>query len=84
MFCVYVLYSRNSGRIYIGQTSNLIERFKSHNVLGKKGFTLRYRPWFVILTEFFNTKKEALKREKELKQGKGREWIKLHVVPKYL
>jgi len=70
-------------RIYIGQTSNLIERFKSHNSLGKKGYTLRFRPWIVAHVEFFGELSEALKREKSLKQGRGRQWIKENVISKY-
>jgi putative endonuclease len=81
MFCVYVLYSFKHDRLYIGQSIALIKRFHSHNVFGTKGFTIRFRPWFVILTEFYVTKKEALFREKQLKSGKGRDWIRNHVLP---
>ncbi len=84
MYCVYVLYSPKHDRIYIGETSNLIERFKSHNHLGKKGSTLRYRPWIVAYVDFFETHSEDLKREKSLKQGQGRKWIKEKVLPEYL
>ena len=83
MYCVYVLYSEKYDRIYIGETSNLIERFKSHNRLGKKGYTMRFRPWTVILTEFFDTRSEARTREKSLKQGQGRQWIKEKILPMY-
>ncbi|GEM_PF-2774745 len=50
-YVVYVLYSIRYDKIYIGYTSNLIERFKSHNVLGKKGWTIRFRPWQVVNAE---------------------------------
>ncbi len=60
----------------MGYTSHLIERFKSHNHLGKKGYTLKYRPWEVIHVEFFTTKAEALQREQFFKTGIGREHIK--------
>jgi putative endonuclease len=33
----------------------------------------------VLHCEYFETKSEALKREKELKSGKGREWINLNI-----
>ena len=59
-------------KIYIGMTSNLSERFLSHNKLSKKGWTKRYRPWEIIYTEKYPTKTEALKREKELKTARGR------------
>ena len=75
-FVVYILFSENYGKTYVGFTSNLIERFKSHNYLSKKGYTIKFRPWKVIYVEFFTTKSEALKREKLLKSGKGREFIK--------
>jgi len=48
IYTVYVLYSFSYDKIYIGYTSNLIDRFRSHNKLGKKGWTLRYRPWVVF------------------------------------
>jgi len=75
-FVVYILFSEDYDKTYVGFTSNLIERFKSHNYLSKKGYTIKFRPWQVIYVEFFTTKSEALKREKFLKSGKGREFIK--------
>jgi putative endonuclease len=76
MFTVYILYSESYDKIYIGYTGNLEERLKSHNELGKKGWTRLYRPWKLIHFEDFETKQEALCREKALKSGKGREWIR--------
>lgn len=75
-FVVYVLYSEKFNKNYTGFTFNLIERFKSHNQLATKGYTLKFRPWKVIHVEFFNTKSEAMQREKYLKSGIGREFIK--------
>ena len=75
-FVVYILFSEKHHKTYVGFTSNLIERFKSHNYLSKKGFTIKFRPWEVIYVAFFTTKSEALKREKFFKTGKGREFIK--------
>jgi putative endonuclease len=75
-FVVYILYSEKFNKNYTGYTSNLIERFKSHNILETKGYTVNFRPWKVIYIEFFNSKSEAMKREKYLKTGIGREFIK--------
>jgi putative endonuclease len=75
-FVVYILYSEKFNKNYTGFTSNLIERFKSHNHLGTKGYTLKFRPWKVIHVEFFNSKSEAMQREKYLKTGMEREFIK--------
>ena len=75
MFTVYVLYSEKFNKIYVGYTSNMEQRLLSHNILETKGYTLKYRPWKVIYTEAFSEKPEAMKREKQLKTGKGREFI---------
>ena len=76
MFTVYVLYSINFDRLYIGYTGNLENRMLSHNFLGKKDWAIKYRPWIVIHTEEYPSKSEAMKRENALKGGKGREWIR--------
>ncbi|MCH1454367.1 MAG: GIY-YIG nuclease family protein [Flavobacteriaceae bacterium] len=44
-----------------------MQRFYSHNFLSKKGYTVRYRPWEVIHVEFLMLKKQAINREKHLK-----------------
>jgi putative endonuclease len=75
IFTVYVLYSEKHKRKYIGYTSDLIQRFYSHNSLATKAYTNRYRPWVVLHTEHFETIEEALYREKQLKGGQGRAWI---------
>jgi putative endonuclease len=72
MFVVYVLYSKVFDKIYVGYTSDLINRFHSHNSLSKKGFTIKYRPWEVLHVEFFDLKSAALTREKQLKTSRGR------------
>ncbi len=75
MFTVYALYSKSHDKIYIGFTSNLEERLKSHNSLAHKGCTIKFRPWEIIFTQEFETKAEAMLREKQLKSAKGREFI---------
>ncbi|WP_426670702.1 GIY-YIG nuclease family protein [Mucilaginibacter sp. McL0603] len=43
MFTVYALYSTKYNKIYIGFTSDLNNRFLSHNELATKGHTIKYR-----------------------------------------
>ena len=57
-------------------TSDIEERFKSHNEVGTKGWTKNFRPWKIIYKEEYSDKALALKREKYLKTGIGREFIK--------
>ena len=81
-YVVYILYSKTHDKIYIGFTSDLINRFHSHNELGKKGWTTKYRPWEVIYCEFFEKKSDAMNRESRLKGAKAREWIRSKVISK--
>jgi putative endonuclease len=79
MFIVYVLYSQTFDKIYVGYTSNLEQRFKSHNELAKKGWTVRFRPWSILFTEQFSSKELASAREKQLKSAKGRLYIRQQI-----
>jgi len=73
---VYILYSESSDVFYKRYTTSLIERFKSHNELATKGYTIKHRPWIVVHLDFFDNDKEAREREKFLKSGAGRKWIR--------
>ena len=74
-FHVYVIYSVDFDKIYIGITSNLEKRIFAHNHL-PKGWTKSFRPWKLIYTEEFEEKPQALQRENELKSHQGREFIR--------
>lgn len=80
MFTVYAIFSQSSGKIYIGQSRDLDTRLKQHNAadatnLGR--FTKQNKgPWKLIHKEEFETRSEALIREKQLKSYKGREFVK--------
>ncbi len=76
MFTVYILYSEKFRKTYVGLTSDLNARFKSHNELATKGWTIKFRPWKILHTEEFTTKREGRVREKWFKSGVGREYIK--------
>ena len=76
MFLVYALHSPVFDKIYIGFTSDLNQRLLSHNTLGTKGWTRKYRPWVVVYNEEFDSKSEAMHREKQLKTARGRQFIR--------
>jgi len=75
MFLVYVLKSEKDGRLYKGYCENMELRLNEHNG-GRVTSTRGYRPWKVVYTERFATEREALVREKYLKSGSGREFLK--------
>jgi len=75
MYQTYVLYSEKFDRIYIGQTSNIELRLERHNK-GLVRSTKHYIPWQLIHIEEYETRAETMKREKELKSHKGRDFIR--------
>ncbi len=79
MFTTYVLFSERYDKIYIEYTSDLESRLLSHNTLATKGWTIKFRPWKLVYKEEFETKKEAMIREKQLKSAKGREFIRNYI-----
>ncbi|MFH6604661.1 GIY-YIG nuclease family protein [Maribacter algicola] len=74
-YYVYVLKSIDFGRNYVGFTRNVEKRLRQHNS-GKTKSTKPYVPWRILFIETFEIKEDALAREKFLKTGKGREYIK--------
>ncbi len=76
-FFVYVLLNPE-GKTYVGQTCDLSRRLSQHNDPGCR-LTLhtkrRSGPWRLLHVEEFSTRAAAMRREKELKTGKGRNWI---------
>jgi putative endonuclease len=75
MYTIYVIKSLTKIFTYVGFTNNLERRLTEHN-LGYNNSTKSYRPFELVYTEAANTSSEARNREKFLKSGKGREFLK--------
>ena len=74
MYWVYVLKNREN-RSYTGYTSKLDIRYIDHKN-GRSYWTSRFKGWELVYYEVFNTRSEAMVREKELKSGKGRDELR--------
>jgi putative endonuclease len=74
MLYVYIIFSVTLNKYYIGSTGNVSERLIKHNSK-HKGFTGTANDWQLLYTEAFETKSEALKREKDIKNWKSRQRI---------
>lgn len=83
MFQVYALYNSEFEKIYIGYSNNAKKRLASHNHEKNTGYTKRYQPWEIVFTGEFETRSEAMKKEKELKTAKGREFVWQEVKKKF-
>ena len=80
---VYGLYSIAHDKLYVGESADPVDRFRSHNELATKGWTVAYRPWVVIYLEECEDRIVALRREKQLKSGAGREYLRT-LIPQVL
>jgi len=80
MFIVYAIYNLKHKKIYIGQTFDLEKRLNEHNRKLFKGYTSAFDgEWKIIYKEQATTRPEALKREKQLKSFRGRQFIKKYI-----
>ncbi len=75
MFYVYVLKSRKDGKLYKGSTNDLRKRFKQHNE-NKSIWTKNKGPWDLIYYEACLNEEDAKSREKYLKTGMGKRYLK--------
>ncbi len=75
MYYTYVINSEVKNYTYIGISDNIARRVSQHN-LGYNKTTKPYRPFKLILEEVYSDRAQARKREKFLKSGIGREFLK--------
>jgi putative endonuclease len=70
---VYILTNRKHGALYIGVTTNLIQRVQQHKEKSFKGFTARYGIDQLVYYETYDDLEFAIQREKQLKHWE-RNW----------
>ena len=75
MFYVYVFYDRNRKIFYTGYTNNLKRRIAEHKC-GKTQTTSRMEDKLLVYYEVGISQKDAENREKQLKTGFGRGYLK--------
>ena len=70
-FVVYILQSEKDGSFYIGQTGDLPNRLKRHNQ-GLEKYTSRKVPWKLYWSKSVESRSEAVKLERKIKNLKSR------------
>ena len=70
-FYTYLLQSQFDKSFYIGQTKNLEQRLILHNK-GHTKSTMAKRPWKIVYFEVFDTRSEAIQRERFLKKQRNK------------
>jgi len=66
MYYIYVIKSKQKNYFYIGSTGDLRKRFKEHNQ-GKTKSIKHLTPFELMYYEAYKTKRQARKKELELK-----------------
>ncbi len=76
MYYVYAIKSLERTYIYVGMTDNVERRLDQQNK-GQNLSTKAYKPFKLIYVESHKTRIEARKREKYLKSGIGKEFLRM-------
>ncbi|MCW5909050.1 MAG: GIY-YIG nuclease family protein [Chitinophagales bacterium] len=74
-YTVYILYSKQSDKYYVGHTDNLTRRIEEHNSGQTRYTSATASDWRVVYTQQFATRSDAMKREREIKHKKSRRYI---------
>lgn len=74
---VYILASGRNGTLYIGVTSNLVQRIWQHRQHGVPGFTERHAVHLLVYYELHGDMEHAILREKRLKKWERRWKLRL-------
>ena len=78
MFYTYVLKSTSDEKLYIGWTNDLRNRIEEHNS-GKVSSTKNRTPLELVYYEACLSREKSIQREKQLKTGYGRAYLKRRI-----
>ncbi len=78
MYYVYLIKSINKNWQYVGYSTDLKKRLKTHQK-GLSSATKPYRPFNLIFYEAYKSRVDAKRREKYFKTNQGRRALKLLV-----
>jgi putative endonuclease len=71
---MYILKSEVDDSFYTGQCQNIQERVRRHNNGYTKSTTAKI-PWKLVYYEPYRTRREAIRREIQIKREKSRKYI---------
>ena len=71
MYCVYILKSLKTNKLYIGHSDNVVRRLEEHNTNRGGEYTRRNGPWKLVYNESYQDRASAMRRERYLKSTRG-------------
>ncbi len=75
MFTVYILFSNQLQKHYVGYTGlSLSDRLQQH-LYNHKGFTANTKDWEVVYQKEITNKPEALKLERQIKKRGAKRYL---------
>ena len=74
---IYIMTNKKNGTLYIGVTSNLVQRVYQHKNHLVDGFTKRYALELLVYYEPYEDITAAIEREKQLKAGSRKKKVEL-------
>ncbi len=77
-YFVYILYSDRLGKFYTGQTQDVEKRLVRHNK-GSEKYTKRGTPWKLMCTVEVNSRSEAMKLERKIKNFKSQKRMREYI-----
>ena len=80
MYYAYIIKGLNNDFYYKGHCEDLEKRLLQHNA-GMTESIKMYRPFAIVYSETFETREEAIRREKYFKSAAGRRYLKKKLVP---
>ena len=76
MLYIYILFSEDASKYYVGHTTNPELRLKQHNSNAGEKYTGKYSDWkMVALFECGESRAEAMKLEKFIKKQKSKNLV---------
>jgi len=79
-YYIYILTNKHNTTFYVGVTNSIVKRLFEHKAEIVEGFTKKYKLKKLVYLEEYNDIKEAIAREKQLKNW-HREW-KINLIRK--
>ena len=76
MYYLYILYSKDLDKFYVGHTRESISERLSKHLSNHDGYTAKAKDWVVVYFEEYPSKEFAYRREREIKSWKSKSRIK--------
>ncbi len=79
VYKVYIIYSQNLNRYYIGYTVDIVKRLEEHNA-GISAYTSKATDWILKWQKEFESRELAMEEELRIKAKKSRKYLEFLIL----